>query len=616
VTGVVDSAVSSAVLLREASRTSRRWQTYLARTAFSAVLMGLVLAGIWVTVEAPFVDKSQLGWMGFAMFTAFTVVQMMLACVLAPMMVARAVIEERQDGTLDLLVLTPIKAGPLLSAKVLSRLLVLLTLVLGALPLLSLVVTLGGVGVSEVINVTASTVVAVGMLGLLGGYFALFTRSPMVATVAALGWGMVAFLIAPIGHALLLGTPYAVGQVSPLMSAAGRNFWGLLILPTYLPLAGLVLVYSTKMFRLRMANAELRRYFSDDVWKTRFYMVAGLVFLLLSFVWIPVALTGAYYASGKLGLDYNPSMVSPVDIVIGGAGRGIGWLWTVSALYLTTWFYLRLGMDLVDALDGFLSTLGRGRRRSKLMVWKNPVLWRESRISAWGAGGLPLLVGWLLVLFGIFQTGWWIIPGGLLSLGGLNAAGALLLTVWLGIGSVVTERETGTLQLLLISKIPSWRVISGKLGALSLPTMPMLFLSMPMIVLGVPHIYVFMDNSGDHMVNAVANGIGICLWLLPFWVVSAEIALLVGLRVRRTASAYGLALGIVVGQQALPAFIAWVFDSWGLLVLPFRLVAPALVGDAVWWEFLISGSVYSVIAVGLFVLLTVRVRVWGGSADA
>ena len=66
--GWASSTVSSAVLLREAARTSRRWQTYAARLGFSGVLIGGLLMAIWAAVAAPFSDPAQLGWLGRGLF--------------------------------------------------------------------------------------------------------------------------------------------------------------------------------------------------------------------------------------------------------------------------------------------------------------------------------------------------------------------------------------------------------------------------------------------------------------------------------------------------------------------------------------------------------------------
>ena len=153
-------SLSSAILMREAARTSRRWQTHAARLGFSGMLIGGLLLAIWVAVEAPFADKADLGWLGRGLFIGIATLQFGMAILLAPLMCAAALIEESDQGTLDLLVLTRLKSSQVVTSKVLSRILILLTLVFGALPVTATVVTLGGVsgienraGIMKALNV-------------------------------------------------------------------------------------------------------------------------------------------------------------------------------------------------------------------------------------------------------------------------------------------------------------------------------------------------------------------------------------------------------------------------------------------------------------------------------
>ena len=133
--GRIDRLVSTAILLREAARTSRRWQTFAARTGFSAALIAVLLLGIHGAVTATgssLVDSANLAWLGRGLFIGFAIAQLGLSTLLAPLMTATAVIEESEQQTLDLLVLTKLDAGQIIAGKVVSRLLVLTTVVLGS----------------------------------------------------------------------------------------------------------------------------------------------------------------------------------------------------------------------------------------------------------------------------------------------------------------------------------------------------------------------------------------------------------------------------------------------------------------------------------------------------
>jgi len=610
--------VSTAVLWREGARTSRRWQTYALRAGFSAALLGLLLFGIWASMTLQtqdWFDESQSAYMGRALFIGFTVIQMVISMFMAPMMTSRAIVEERLEGTLDLLVLTPLRADALLGSKVGSRLLVLLTVVLGSMPLLALVTTLGGVSVTEVVLVTVGNAVTLVVLGVMGAYFGLFTKSPIIATLASTGWALLAFLGLPGVYGLMTGAWTASAHVSPFFASAG-DAWGVLLLLTYVPTVLLAWRLGTRLFKLKMANAELRRYFSDKVWGTRAVMIGGAIFLVLSLTMLPLGITLAWTHTVA---DQSAQGASTTVWLLGGAGRALVYLWTHGLVLLGTWFYLRLGMDLVDAFEGMLDQMGRDRARRRKSrghrIWRNPVAWREARVSAWGRGGLPLLIGWGLVLFAIAQTGMWLLPGGLLTVGTANAAAAMLLTVWLAAGSIEQERRGSTLSMVLVSRMSSWRIVLGKLLALAAPTLPVVAISIPLLLIGFPQVDVFSawdrSDGGWLVAGSFARGALTGVWLLAFWLAAALTAMWVALRVRNPASAYGASVGVVASYVLIPTFLIWVLREWWWAALPFRLLVPVTAPSASALEIIASSAGLVGLAVLLFVVMSLRIRSWG-----
>ena len=613
------SSVSTAVLWREGARTSRRWQTYALRAGFSAALLGLLLFGIWATTALTttnWLDNTQTAYMGRALFIAFTVIQMVISLFMAPMMTSRAIVEERLEGTLDLLVLTPLRADALLASKVGSRLLLLVTVVLGSLPLLALVTTLGGVSITEVLLVTVGNVVTLLVMGVVGAYFGLFTKSPVIASLAAAGWALLAFLGLPGIYAVMAGAWSAPSHVSPFFASLG-DWSGLVLLLTYLPTVWLTWRLGTRLFQLKMANAELRRFFSDEVWSTRSVMIGGAVFGGLTLTILPL---GIFMAWAHTVADGNATGgASWAMWLVGGGGRALIFLWTQGLILLATWFYLRLGMDLVDAFEGMLDQMGRDRARRRKSrghrISRNPVAWREARVSAWGRGGLPLLIGWGLVLFAVAQTGMWLLPGGLLTVGAANAVAATLLTVWLAAGSIEQERGGGTLSMLLVSTFSTWRLVFGKVLALAAPTLPVVLLSIPLILIGFPQLDMIQafdrSDGGFLMLGSVTRGALTGVWLVAFWLASALASMLIALRVRNPSGAYGAAVGAVGSFLLIPSFLTWVLREWWLAALPFRLLVPVTAPSATALEILFSTALLVGLSVGMYVLLSLRIRSWG-----
>ena len=303
----------------------------------------------------------------------------------------------------------------------------------------------------------------------------------------------------------------------------------------------------------------------------------------------------------------------------GGLGRGLILLWTHGLILLGTWFYLRLGMDLVDAFEGMLDQMGRDRARRRKSrghrIWKNPVAWREARVSAWGRGGLPLLIGWGLVLFAIAQTGMWLLPGGLLTVGTANAAAAILLTVWLAAGSIEQERRGSTLSMVLVSRMSSWRIVFGKLLALSAPTLPVVMISIPLLLIGFPQVDIWgawdRSDGGSVMAGSVVRGALTGVWLIAFWLAAALTSMWVALRVRNPSSSYGASVGVVASFVLIPTFLTWVLRDWWWAALPVRLIMPVTAPSAGPFEIILSTAALVVVSVVVFIVLSMRIRSWG-----
>lgn len=609
----LDGLASSAILLREAARTSRRWQTYAARTAFSGALFGVLLLGVWGAMSAT-TDVATLGWLGRAVFVAFSVVLLLLSMTLSPLVTSGAMIEEAQDRTLEMLLLSGLTPSRILMGKVLSRILVLLTVVLGAMPVLAVVVSLGGVAPQEVVAVVVHAIVAVVFTGSLGAFYGLFTRSPMLATLASASFAFVAFLVFPAFYVLFTAQPAFVAHFS-LFAGPASSDWAALFSPlSWLPGLGVLFVVGTRLFELRVSHADIRHAFSARTWNTDVFLKGLVVAFVGGF--------GALVAAGVLYTWRSTADPGALGLVLLWGASGYVWLWGILLATLLTWAMLRVGVDVVDALDAIL--MGSARRDDEdrvVRVGSNPVAWREARWRAWTANGLPLLGTWLLVMLGLVQTGWWLIPGGALAMGALNTAIGLGLTVWAAARSIDEERRHHSLLVLLTTPLASHRILTGKLLGVATLSGPIVLLSLPFFALGVPFASLFdlMDGQGKSTAALVFLGLLVWLWTVALWTVLAVGSLLIGLVVKRSRSGFAVAIGTLVVSLGLPAVLGHAFEH-PLLVWPSRLVVPPLagstsplqyVGSILAW-FVLAGVLFGVtshglrrwIAAGLAVLLT------------
>lgn len=600
-----DGFASSAVLLREAARTSRRWQTYAARTGFSGALFGVLLLGIWSSVNLPFGDVSDMGWLGYTIFVAFSAVLLLLATGLAPLVTSSALIEETEDRTLEMLILSKLRTDTILAGKVLSRILILITVVFGAMPVMAMVVTLGGVAPQAVVAVTVHTLVTVVWVGTLGAFYALFTRSPMLATGAAASTMLGTSLLLPLGYALSTGHAQDAVHFSPFVSPWAEDWSASLAVLSFLPSLWVVHRLGTRLFELKVSQADIRRAFSAETWSTRTWAIGMGVAAVSGVTVLPLLVVGNYtfrFAnSGARGPLQQAGLVATM------AGT---WLWWTLAFALLTWGLVRVGVDVVDAMDAILSGRGgRARDRSRVHVWRNPVAWREARPASWGANGLPILVTWLLAMLGMFQTGWWVIPGGALAMGAMNTVVSLGLTLWFAARTIDDERRTGSLYVLLTTPFPSWRILFGKALGVAVPTLPLLVLSFPFIAFGVPHLHLLGMGASRSFGDWLLRGTLTWMWTFPLWAVVLTGGMWTALRVNRR-SGFGVAIGTLAAVLGLPTVLGRVFSGIPLVAVPSRMIAPPLVGDAELWQFAFAIAAWSAVALGAFTWTSIGLRRW------
>ena len=604
--GRIDRLVSTAILLREAARTSRRWQTFAARTGFSAALIAVLLLGIHGAVTATgssLVDSANLAWLGRGLFIGFAIAQLGLSTLLAPLMTATAVIEESEQQTLDLLVLTKLDAGQIIAGKVVSRLLVLTTVVLGSLPITALVVNLGGVSGLEVVAVTVHTLTTVALMGLLGAFFALFTRSPMLCVMASASYAVPFFLVLPGAYALTVASPSSTAHFSPFAASMATDPSALLTPLSYLPSMAVLWGLLLPLFQLKSAGAGLHHAFSHEVWQTRRWLVALGVLSAASLTLLA--------ASPICYMDAASTSSLPWPVTL--AARAWVWLIGTGWFAVATWAYLRIAFDVVDGLDGIFHPRRKpGDEMGPIDVGTNPVWWREARFRAWSRTAAPILSTWLLVLMGVFQTGWWMIPGGILAVAIGNAVVAMLLAAWMGCRAVAEERRRGTLEVLLTTTMGNGRIVMGKAAGVCFATLPLLLTTLPLLVLGVPHMKLWNALGGDdsHFLRSTVHAALTWAWLLAVWATVIAGSLVAGVRVRNPRSAFGMVMVLSTVFLMIPAAMGRLFPEAAWVAVPARWWAPPLAGGAGALSYLVSTMGWGLLAVGLLTALTVRLRAW------
>lgn len=621
--------VSPAILLREAARASRQWRTYAGRAAFSGLLMSIVLLAVgagtqWVNFAgAP--DPANFGSMGRNLFIGFAVVQVLVAMVVAPLMAARSIIEEREERTLELIVLTKISPRQIFLAKIGSSLLLGGTLVLGAMPVLSLVTSLGGVSVVEVVAVTLDALSALVVLGVLGAFFALFTRSQVLAAVAALLFALPTFIVVPWLYVMAIASPSGATHLSPLYGTAATGWVAIIPIFAYVPTVVRAIRIGSNVFSMRVANASYGRLFQWEVWRSRAWGIELGVLAFCAFTLLPTAMVGAW-AMMIAGQNGTPMISANADLALTIASQGAVWLWTVFAISSASWLYLRLGAEWVIALESMiLPAPGSGKKPKKQpppSIVGNPVLWHEFRLRNFGSLGLGMVV-WVLMMWMAFQSLLWAIPGGLLVIGGANAIAGWFVAAWFGVATIEKERREGTLELLLSSTMSNFGIIIGKMLGVAVPSLPLVLVGAPLLALGVPHaslVSIFDPNGIDwgssELTERFLRGGMIGMWSIAMWAFVAALALCAAVRAPNPRQGYGIVFGVVGGMLLVPWMLSVGFSWFAPVAVFTRMLLPFLAIDAPWWEPAVPTAGLLLGALAMAVLLIVQLRAWSAKVLA
>ena len=150
-----------AVVYRELQEAARRKRTFWLRVGYGGALAAPI--AFMVRISGP-----QTQGLGAALFQTFVYWQFALIILLAPASAASSVSEERNSGTLGLLLLTGLRPWSIIVGKLAAESLRALTLVLSGLPILFVTTMFGGVAPTQIASafiVTIGTVVLLAALG-------------------------------------------------------------------------------------------------------------------------------------------------------------------------------------------------------------------------------------------------------------------------------------------------------------------------------------------------------------------------------------------------------------------------------------------------------------------
>jgi len=443
------------VFFRESQRAARRWQTWALRFAVSAGLFGL-LTLMW-RVALRDIDPVRAAEQGRTAFLVLVLGLVVTGTVIAPSLVARGLMEERDEATLDLLALTRLSPTQIVWGKVGSRLALVVLVVLGTAPALALCTTLGGTSVWEVVNGVVNALVVALVLGAIGG---LAATIGIGAVPSVMGYALGAYLFLPMLYMTVLGrSSTAMGDLSPWAAVGLDGGRGLLPVFASVPVVLALIRWSGPLFSLAILKGE-----SDVGGASAEYRAAARVRVhigwlgLASVLLAPAALLGGLQARGTHSW---------------AATAGL-WAWVVLVQVALAGLAV-LGSEWLADLRRARAPRAVGSESRPLRG--HPVLWRELVAAgprrAWIGSWSGLLV-WMLLCLVLLRLGG---PDFGALIGAVSGtAFTVVLTVLLSASSIAGEWHQRTLDLLAATTLRSAEIVAAKLAAVALRAGPYLVL--------------------------------------------------------------------------------------------------------------------------------------------
>lgn len=539
---------SNPIFIREALTSPRQLRHYLIRSGYVAAVFILIFTAgqtILGTQQIQTVTIGEFSRLGNLIFQIIAFLQLLLVLFFTLLFSAGSIAQEKDRGTLILLLMTELKDRELVSGKIQSSLLIVYVLLAASIPVCVFLYLLGGVELSQIVWMELLCLMTVFATGSWAGLVA-FWREKTFQTLAISVLGMVVFLGVVELVVSLIGTQYGVRP------------W-----------------------------------------------IAGLnPFRSLYEILNPLSLNSGLQV---VSVSAWPSLISL--FVLGIA------LKSYTILRLRVWNPSRSVYKSAAKEEKEEAVITKEKSRS---IWSNPVIWREIMTKAYGRKIFVIKLAYLLLAgFTLWSaTTSNAAAEGTLYLGvippqGLAFAGIAWLSLVLmntqAVTSITSEKDSKTLELLLVTDISAKEFVLGKLGGIFynskeiilIPTLILFYLVSQgafsvegflctlvgffalmifAIVLGL-HMGLTYDNSR----SAIGGSLGTMFFL--FVGIAIFMILLVQARSSFALQLQSFLVFIVVGSAALHSVLthrnpshALAISAWLLPFLTFYAITSFLLG--------------------------------------
>jgi len=500
------------VFTREVTIAPRREWTYVLRSVYVGLLLLLVVTA-WLVISGTqlITDPGDFARFGTMLFQFLAPVQLVLAIFFAATLAASAVGQEKERGTLTLLLMTRMTNSELVLGKLLASLLNIITMLAVSIPIFMAIAMLGGVSYYQIVRVLLVTLFAMLLCGSLGSCIALWRDKTFQAIATT-----ILFLVLWIGlwEGVPALRPYAA-MFSPWSAivAASRPAIdvsaGLLgPIQSFLIVCGLLVIginaIAITFVRVWNPSRETRTATAEvDTWHKKEQTLEE------SLAFDKVAWDAEHITTEERAGGISPPV--PLEKV-------------------------------VRQRTGGLTPTAHAHNASRIRhAWNNPIIWREIMTQAYGRRIWIIQFGYLAFfvmccwslhtvvaegdIIKAAQLAGPLVPLFLLSLVLVNAQ---------AITSQTSEKDGGTFDLILASDITPKEYVFGKLGGV--------FYNMKWIVLLPLGLCTYLywheaiDSTGFFFLS-------VCLIVL--YAFSAMVGVYIGMQYENTRAATATSLGTI-----------------------------------------------------------------------
>ncbi|QDT40818.1 ABC-2 family transporter protein [Gimesia alba] len=398
---------SNPIFIREALTSPRQIRHYLIRSGYVAAIFILIFTAGQTILGTQQIQTTTIGEfarLGNLIFQMIAFLQLLLVLFFTLLFSAGSIAQEKDRGTLILLLMTELKDRELVSGKTQSSLLVVYVLLAASIPVFVFLYLLGGIELSQILWMELLCLMTVFATGSWAGLVA-FWREKTFQTLAISVLGMVVFL----------------GVVELIVSLLG-------------------------------AQSAVRPWIAGlDPFRTLYEILNPL----------------------SLNTGLQPVSISAWPSLISLFVLGIA-LKAYTVLRLRVWNPSRSVYKATPKEENEEEVITKEQART---IWPNPVIWREIMTKAYGRKIFVIKLAYFL-LAGF--TLWAAVTSdavaeGTLYLGvippqGLAFAGIAWLSLVLAntqaVTSITSEKDSKTLELLLVTDISAREFVLGKLGGI------------------------------------------------------------------------------------------------------------------------------------------------------